>query len=202
MANEDLSEIERTILERKEKTQAVTVRGETPAVPAIPFENPAEKQSTTGKDTAGELVESAFNQAIVHKVTTDENVQNELLESAEKVIKNKTDTLKARADLEDKTAFFNNKKGACECFGYNETTTEKWAVKVMSFWHNIMTAIWLLIGFFTFAPVTFVAKKITVIFKKTWVAITIAIILYLLFVVGMPLLTKYGIPFITDFLSK
>lgn len=198
--NEDLDEIERTIKERK---QAVTVSGETPAVPVIPFETPAEKQgSAAGKDTAGELVESAFNQAIVHKVTTDESVQNELLESAGKVIKNKTETLKARADLEDKTAYFNNKKGACECFGYNETTTEKWAVKVMSFWHNIMTAIWLLIGFFTFAPITFVAKKITVIFKKTWVAITLAVILYLLFVVGVPLLTKYGIPFITEFLSK
>lgn len=191
MNNADLEAIERELAERK----AVTVKEEPQAVPVISFENPMvekEKQETQSvKDKANELVEQAFNQAIVHTVTTDTSVQTELLDSAEKVIHNKTNAIKERADQEDKAAYFNNKKNACECFGYNEETTEKWAVKVMNFWHNIMTAIWLFIGFFTFAPITFVAKKITVIFKKSWVAITIAIIIYLLVVVGIPLLTSF-----------
>jgi hypothetical protein len=118
-------------------------------------------------------------------------VQNTLLDSAEKVIKNKTDAIRARAELEDKTAHFHNKKGACECFGYNEESTEKWAVDVMSLWYNVATAIWLLVGFFTFAPIAFVAKKITVIFKKTWIAVTISTIIYLLVVVGGPFLASY-----------
>lgn len=191
MNNADLEAIERELAERK----AVTVKEETQAVPVISFENPMvekEKQETQSvKDKASELVEQAFNQAIVHTVTTDTGVQTELLDSAEKVIHNKTNAIKERADQEDKAAYFNNKKNACECFGYNEETTEKWAVKVMNFWHNIMTAIWLFIGFFTFAPITFVAKKITVIFKKSWVAIIISIILYLVIVVGIPLLTTF-----------
>ena len=189
MDNEDLKAIEREIAERK--AQAVTVAGgETPTVPAITFEKPVEKRETqTAHDTAGELVESAFNQAIVHKVATDESVQTELLDSAGKVIKNKTNAIKERADQEEKEAYFNNRKGACECFGYDETTTEKWAVNLMNFWNNIMTAIWIFIGCFTFAPITFVAKKIKVIFKKSWAAVTLAILVYLLFVVGIPLLT-------------
>ena len=93
--------------------------------------------------------------------------------------------------MEDKAAYFRNKKGACECFGYNEETTEKWAVKVMNFWHNIMTAIWLCLGFFTFAPITFIAKKMTVIFKKTWLAIVVSVIIYLIIVVGVPFLASY-----------
>lgn len=184
--NEDLNEIEQEIQARKRAEETL------PSVPVISFDNPAEKrENQVATDKTTELVESAFNQAVVHRVKTDENVQQTLLDSAEKVIKNKTDAIRERADLEDKTAYFRNKKGACECFGYNEETTEKWAVKIMNYWHNIMTAIWLFIGFFTFAPITFVAKKITVIFKKTWVAIAISIIIYLIIVIGFPFLAAY-----------
>lgn len=188
MNNEDLEAIEKEIQERKALQEA----GKT-AVPVIPFERPQMPMSPVGKekDKAAELVEEAFGQAIIHRVTNDEAVQNELLDSADRVIKNKTNAIKDRAEQEEKEAHFNNKKGACECFGYNEATTEKWAVSVMNFWHNIMTAIWLFIGCFTFAPITFVAKKITVIFKKSWIAVLLAVVIYLLFTVGIPLLTVF-----------
>lgn len=179
MDNTDLTAIEKEIAERK----AVDV-------PAISFDTPVQVQKEVkAQDTAGELVESAFNQAVVHRVATDEDVKNELLDSAGKVIKNKTNAIKERAEQEEKEAYFNNRKGACDCFGYDEATTEKWAVNFMNFWHNIMTAIWILAGCFTFAPITFVAKKIKVIFKKTWVAVTLAMIIYLGVTVGIPLLT-------------
>lgn len=183
MDNEDLDELEKQIAERKESNSN--------NLPTIDFESklPQEEQPKA-TDTAQELVEQAFNQAVVHQVKTDESVQQELLDSANKVVHNKMNAVKARADQEDKETHFNNKKGACECFGYNETTTEKWAVNVMNFWHNIMTAIWLFVGFFTFAPVTFVAKKIVVIFKKSWLAILIAIIIYLA-VLATPFLVTY-----------
>lgn len=191
MDNKDLLDIEKEIAERK--AQVVTVSGgETPAAPAIQFAKPVEKPTTqAAQDKAEELIETAFQQAVVHKVTTDEGVQAELLDSADKVIKNKTSALRERADQEEKEAYFNNRRGACDCFGYNETTTQKWAVNVMNAWHNVMTALWLFIGFFTFAPVTFVAKKITVIFKKTWLAVVVSIVLYLFFTVGVPLLSVY-----------
>lgn len=156
--------------------------------PSIKFrkENLVEKKPEN--DTAKELVEGAFNQAIVHVVTTDENVQKKLLEGADKVVNNTVNAVTEKAELEDKEAHFNNKKGACECFGYNEKSTEKWAVSAMFWWHNIMTAIWVLIGSFTFAPVTFVAKKIKVIFKATWLSVALALIIYLA-IVFVPLLT-------------
>lgn len=191
MDNADLLEIEKEIAERQAQAVAVT-SGKTLTAPAIPFANPVGKPATqAAQDTAGELVENAFQQAVVHKVATDTTVQTELLDSAGKVIKNKTSAIRERADQEEKEAYFNNRRGACDCFGYNEATTPKWAVNVMNIWHNIMTALWLFVGFFTFAPVTFVAKKITVIFKKTWLAVTVALVLYLAVTVGIPLLTVY-----------
>jgi hypothetical protein len=155
----------------------------------IDFNNDLENS----KDKATELVEGAFNQAVVHKVKTDEKVQSQLLDSADKVIQNKVNAVKERAELEDKEAHFNNKKGACECFGYNEKSTEKWAVNIMSWWHNIMTAIWVIIGSVTFAPVTFVAKKIKVIFKATWLCVVLALLIYAGIVAA---------PFLTGILNK
>lgn len=128
--------------------------------------------------SASDMVEQAFTQAVVATVTNDEKVQSEILQGAEKVIQNKTEEIKARAEREAKEAHFNNKKSACECFGYNETTTEKWAVSLMGFWHNFITAIWIIIGMFTFAPITFVAKKLSVIIKTAWLAVLVAIVIY------------------------
>lgn len=158
----------------KEKAELDTVPDK---MPTIEFnkETPKEKQPT-----AGDMVEQAFTQAVVTTVMNDEEVQNELLEGAEKVIKNKTNEILARAEKEEKEAHFNNKKSACECFGYNETTTEKWAVNIMAFWHNVLTALWIILGTVTFAPVTFVAKKLSVIIKNTWLAVIVAVLIYVL----------------------
>lgn len=174
---EDLDLIQQQIVERK--TNA----------PTINFNKSENEQAVEHKkDVASELVESAFNQAVVHTVTNSEDVQKELLDSANQVIHNKVNAVKEKADLEEKEAHFNNKKGACECFGYNEATTEKWAVDFMNFWHNIATAVWIFVGCFTFAPVVFIAKKITVIFKKTWLAIIFALLIYF-GVLAIPILT-------------
>lgn len=152
-----------------------------PAVPPSPPPMPA--------PDADKLVQEAFGQAVAAQVTNNTAVQQEILGSAERVIKGKVDAIKSRVDQEDKEAHFNNKRNACECFGYNEATTEKWAVNVMNFWHNIMTAIWIVVGFVTFAPITFVAKKITVIFKKSWAAFVVAIVIYLVAVV-LPIILR------------
>lgn len=183
---DDLDELQKEIERRKE----LQVVNQTPALFEKSFDKAVEKKQQSA-NRASQLIEAAFDEAIIHKVKTDENIQENLLVSADKVIQNKTNVLREQADQEDKEAYFKNKKNACECFGYNETTTEKWAVKVMSCWHNIMTAIWLCIGFFTFAPITFVAKKVEVIFKKSWVAVTVSIVIYLIVVVGIPLLTNF-----------
>lgn len=143
--------------------------------PQIEFSTPKKE---TEPIKAGDMVEQAFSAAVVATVTNNEKVQGEIVEGAEQVISNKTKAIKAQAELEAKEAHFNNKKGACECFGFNETTTEKWAVTLMGFWHNIATALWIIVGMFTFAPITFFAKKVSVIIKKAWLAVLIGILIY------------------------
>lgn len=181
--------------EIKETEQSVEAFKVPPIMPTIEFKTPTPEPKKSIVPTAGEMVEHAFNEAVVATVKNDERVQCELLEGAEKVIHNKTSEIKARAEMEEKEAHFNNKKGACECFGYNETTTEKWAVSVMGMWHNIITALWIVLGMFTFAPVTFVAKKLSVIIKNTWLAVAVAVAIYGIFALSplwIGLIAKIG----------
>ena len=78
-----------------------------------------------------------------------------------------------------KEANFNNKKDACESYGFNEKTTPIWATKLMTFGYNIMLAIYLFVASFTVMPVIFLTKKISVAIKKTWIAILFALGIYL-----------------------
>ena len=168
--------------------QEVVQQESVPVVPVINFEKKEdpkalEKVQEPGTaapavNKAGQMVNAAFDQAVVHEVQTSEELQQELLTGAEQVIKNKVNAIKNEAEREDKAAHFNNKKGACECFGYNEQTTEKWAVNYMNAWHNVFTAIWITLGMVTFAPITFIGKKLKVIFKLTWVAMIVSVLIY------------------------
>lgn len=156
----------------------------------IKFNLEERKLEEKKSDRVGDIVEAAYQQAAIAQVKNDEGVQEQLLEGAKQTIQNKVDAIKDRAEQEAKEAHFNNKKDACECFGYSEKTTEKWAVNYMGWWHNLFTAIWITIGMVTFAPITFIGKKLVVIFKKTWVAMLVAVLIYLA-VIFIPILINY-----------
>jgi hypothetical protein len=160
---------------------------------------PPKTEPTSAKtlthSTPSEFVEKIFNEAVVSTVTNDDTVKSEIIESAKDAIYNKTKAIKDEMETEAKKAHFDNNKGACECFGFTEKSTEKWAVTMMSFWYRIMTAIWIVIGFFTYAPITFIAHKLSVIIKKTWIAVVVSGIIYAIIATSplwISLLTKMG----------
>ena len=106
---------------------------------------------------------------VVTRVVHDNNTQT--------VVQRKVEVAEKQERKENKEAPCKKEKSACYCFGYNDTNASHWSEVVMNVWYNIMTAIWIIIGCFTFAPITFVAKKISVIFKK-WVAVILSLLIY------------------------
>lgn len=143
------------------------------------FNQPKESLEVVKKDKKNELVDSMFEQAVVHEVTSNEELKGKVLETAKDFVNTKADIIRTNVNTEQKEANFNNKKDACESYGFNEKTTPIWATNMMTFGYNIMLAIWLFIGSFTFMPVIFIAKKIAVGLKRTWIAVIFAILLYL-----------------------
>ncbi len=104
------------------------------------------KQVKPTKPITSELIEHSLGQAIKHKVITDDKIQERLLNTADKVIDNAMNEAESEAETADKKAYFNNKKSACECWGYDEDTTDKRFVKLMSIIHSIFTTVWIAIG--------------------------------------------------------
>ena len=120
-----------------------------------------------------------FNQAIFHEVSNNDTLKEKVLDTAKTYVETEMKTIENKVEEKHKEAVFDNNKDACESYGFNEKQTPTWAVKFMRWGYNVILAIWLFIGSFTFMPVIFVAKKISVGIKKTWIAGILALLIYL-----------------------
>ena len=163
----------------EELTPISEIRERVQKAPTNIFAKKEEEKVEEKVDAKNALVEQMFEQAVVHQVTNDDTLKENVLDTAKKFTETKMQTIKTNVDTEFLEANFNNKKDACESYGFNEKTTPIWATKFMSFGYNIMLAIWLFIGTFTFMPVIFITKKMAVGLRRTWIAILFALIIYL-----------------------
>ena len=135
------------------------------------------------------IVQEMFHEAVKATVANDESLKGKVVDTAKKFTETKMQTIATNVDTEYKEAVFNNSRDACECFGSNEKTSPIYAVKMMTFFYNILLAIWIFCGAFTFMPVIFIFKRIQVGLKKTWLALVFAIIIYMLVVFVVPYAT-------------
>ena len=162
----DIEELEKKVEEKKKQELSI-------------FEKKEEKQELAVIDKKEQLVEDMFEQAVIHQISNNDDLKENVLTTAETYTKTKMKTIQTNVETENKEAEFNNKKDACESYGFNEKTTPIWATRFMSFGYNIMLAIYLFIASFTVMPVIFLMKKIQVAVKKGWLAIIMALIIYL-----------------------
>lgn len=131
------------------------------------------------KSTKDLLVDNMFEQAVIHEVANNQELKDKVLDTAKVYTETKMQTIATDVDTEHKEAVFNNKKDACESYGFNEKRTPIWAIKFMNVGYSIMLALWLFVGTFTYMPIIFIAKKISVGIKNTWIAGLVAVIIYL-----------------------
>lgn len=167
-----------------------------PITPATPIFVPKkeEKAITTieaAESRANEVVAEVFGQAVVHTVVNDEGIQEKLLNTAQTVVENKAEVLANRAEKESKASFIDKHSDACFYFGYDDTTTSKFHVKMMAFWIFVLNTVYICtIGFLVVAPISFILRKLKVIIKKTWLAIILALLIYFL-ILAIPLIVDW-----------
>ena len=162
----EIEELEKKVEEKKKQEISI-------------FEKKEEKQELAVVDKKEQLVEDMFEQAVIHQISNNDDLKENVLTTAETYTKTKMRTIQTNVETENKEAEFNNKKDACESYGFNEKTTPIWATRFMSFGYNIMLAIYLFVASFTVMPVIFLMKKIQVAVKKGWLAIIMAVVIYL-----------------------
>lgn len=68
---------------------------------------------------------------------------------------------------------------ALTCFGWSETKTPKWLIKCAHFWYGAMSLFWFIFGALTFAPIIFMQKKVSVVFKGKMKSLIFAACIYI-----------------------
>lgn len=131
------------------------------------------------QDENKQLVEGMFNDAIKVEVKNNDELKGKILDTAKTYVETEMKSIENKVEGKHKEAVYDNHKDACESYGFNEKRTPLWAVTLMSWGYNVMLALWLLVGSFTFMPIIFVAKKISVGIKKAWIAGLLAVLIYL-----------------------
>lgn len=140
---------------------------------------------------ADEVVGEVFGQAVMHTVSTDQDVQKQILDTARQVVKDKVDTVADKASTESKVQHFKKHEDACSCFGYDEATTNKFHVKVMAAWVFILNTIYIFtVGGLIVAPISFIMHKLKVVIKRVWLAALLALLIYLCIVL-VPILVTW-----------
>ena len=148
----------------------------------------------SGNKKASELVKDALNAGIVHTVKNNDDVQGRILKTADIVIDSQLNVAESEALKEDKKSFFELNRDACSYFGYDEKTTGKSHVKLMSWWAWFFNTLYICtIGFFIVAPISFFFHKVSVVIKKQWLVLVLAIGIYVLIILT---------PFIISWLGR
>lgn len=159
------------------------------AAPAVPnyFFQEDEKHVPTAPpvevDKVGDLVEQVLQAGIVHKVKTDDDVKEKILETADTVIDTHLKVAKSKADKADTKVYFEANEAACSYFGYDEKTTDRKQVTLMRWWAWIFNTLYIVtIGFLLVAPITFFVHKLRVVIKHNWLVLLLAVLIYALIV--------------------
>lgn len=169
----DENEIQALISQEKKAIVQSQQQGEIVAETVEPQPAPIQKIET------GDLIEQGIGYTVVQKIRNDQDVQDRIGETANRLIDNKLVEKANETERKKKEQVFQNNKDACDLYGIDEKTVPVWVVNCAKFVQNFWYLIWLIVGFFTTAPIVFLSKKIAVVFKKTWVAVLLAILIYM-----------------------
>lgn len=142
-----------------------------------------------GSAVAGEMVNDVFKQGVVHVVSNNEGVQAQILDTAEKVVKNKAEAIANQTTKEAQMSALEVNRDACENYGISKDVS-LWKVGLMKAGSAFWFIVYFIIASVTIAPITVFMKGLLGSIKKIWLAIIISIIFYLFIVVGIPLLIK------------
>ena len=124
------------------------------------------------------------------KMDTDEKVKTTVDKTAGVIINNALEQSKNDTEKGVKKAVFENNRDACNLIGVDEETVPRWVVRIAKGIQGFWYAIWCVVAFFTVAPIVFLGKKIKIIFRYTWLAMLLALLIYL-GITFIPLLLKW-----------
>lgn len=118
----------------------------------------------------------------------DADLRDKMQNAAASVIEKKVDTVVKKTVGENNLATSELEEEGLGIFGYQPgKSVRRWQVKWAATFHAVLSAIWMFIAMFTFAPVVFIAKKLHNFVKFTWLGIVLALLIYVLIILAVVL---------------
>lgn len=137
--------------------------------------------------TTGETINALKNKEVMNLFKTDDEIKNKITESAKQDIQDNIDI--NNQDNKNKKAKkkFEGNKEACKIYGV-EDTVPLWQQALMSIGSAFWFVIYFIVATLTIAPISTFTMKLNTIFKKMWVSIVLAVVIYVAVVLTLPIL--------------
>ena len=137
--------------------------------------------------TTGETINALKNKEVMNLFKTDDEIKNKITESAKQDIQDNIEI--NNQDNKNKKAKkkFEGNKEACKIYGV-EDTVPLWQQALMSIGSAFWFVIYFIVATLTIAPISTFTMKLNTIFKKLWVSIVLAVVIYVAVVLTLPIL--------------
>lgn len=147
-------------------------------------ENQESSKSTLNE--AGALVKELHSTAVVERVRTDEEYQKKFFSAAAKTIDNELYSLEQESIKRKQVTTYDSNSESCENYGINQDV-ELWKIKLMKVGSGFWFVIYWLFASLTIAPLNVFFKGIRPFVKNNFVVFLLAVLAYLIIVVGIPI---------------
>lgn len=137
-----------------------------------------------------DVVRAMQNKKTMEIAEKDEKVKAEMEEKSKQAIDNAMKVVANEGAAKVNESHFKLHKSASQMYGFKEERP-LWQQKMMVVGAAVWFVIYFIVASFTVCPLEVFFDVFKNIFKKGWLSMLMAIIVYLVIVVGIPLLTTY-----------
>lgn len=152
-------------------------------IETVKQENAVTNFKTLSETDTSKVVQAVTNQTTLTLVEQDEEVAKKVEDTAKKIIDSHIAEQNNRAQ-------FDVNKNACEIYGV-EKSVPAWQQNMMKLGAGFWFVVYFIIATVTIAPISTFTFKLVNVFKKTWIAIVVAVLAYLFIVFGIPFLATH-----------
>ena len=138
------------------------------------------------KDTK-ELIDDLHKSAIVSEVKNNQDIQDKFVSQARKSVGNELYSInQENVSRRQKTTYDANRE-ACKLYGIDEHVP-LWQIRLMKFGSSIWFIVYWIFATLTIAPINIFFKGIKSFIKNSFLVFIIAVLCYLIIVIGIPLI--------------
>jgi hypothetical protein len=180
-------------LDKEQQIESLIQKKEAELVPEDVFEekiNPDDFTKPDIEDRAAIIVKELHDKAMLKKVMENPEIKERIFSVAENTIDNEIGIIGNTSKKRHQDSSYRLNQEACENYGVDESVPN-WQQRMMVIGSSFWFVIYWIFASFSIAPVSVFNRGLKTFLKRNWITIPVAILCYLIIVVGVPLLIRY-----------